>query len=258
MPLSSDGYSNLVSAGTASYLNSVYRGLNRTTNGLLASLDVLRSRATPTVASIDDLVEQDIVDINAAVSTAGDTIGRNQAADAAVGTIYDKLGTMHDLVRDVAIGTLSDVQVAEKNSEYQSLAAEVTALLAETTYQADPVLDGSDAAVALDLGDITGMSLASLPDGALGELVTAITDVGLARSELAAETAELTATVAEIGTQATALAKLSAQVTTAREAFSVLRSTTALIMAQVAASLAAQGRHLSSQVGNLVGVNFTA
>lgn len=256
MSLTYDSYTNRVSASTASYLNSVYHGLNRTTNGLLASMGVLRPRATPTVASIDDLVDRDIVDINSAVDTATDTIGRNQAADAAIATIYDTLGTMRDLVQDVAIGTLSEAQVAAKDSEYRALGAEITALLAETTYQAAPVLSGSDAVAALDLADITGMSLTALPDDALGDMATAMTDVGLARSDLAGETAELTATVAGLETQATALARLSAQVTTAREALGVLRSTTALIMTQITASLAAQGAYLSSQIDNLVGVNF--
>jgi len=256
MTLTYDGYTNQVSASTASYMNSAYRSLNRTTNSLLASLDILRPRTAVTVNSIDDLVDQDVADINDAIATATDTIGKNQAADAAIATIYDKLEAMRDLVQDVAIGTLSEAQVAAKDTEYQTLAGEITSLLTDTVYEAVPVLSGSDAVATLSLSEITGMSLTDLPDGALGDIGTAMTDVGLARSELSTETSELTATVAGLQAQSTELAGLSARVTTAREALGVLSMTTQLIMTQVTAALAAQRTYLSSRIDNLVGVNF--
>ena len=255
MSLTCDGYSRLA-ASTASYLNSAYHSLNRTTNSLLASLDILRPRTTPTVNSIDDLVARDVVDINDAIATATDTIGENQAADAAIATIYDKLDTMRDLVQDVAIGTLTEAQVAAKDAEYQVLAGEITSLLTDTAYEAVPVLSGSDAVATLALSDITGMSLTDLPDGALGDIGTAMTDVGLARTKLSTETSELTTTVTDLQAQSTRLADLSARVTTAQEALGVLSLTTQLIMTQVTAALTAQGAYLSAQIDDLVGVNF--
>jgi len=255
MSLSYNGYSRLA-ASTASVLTSAYNTLNRTTNSLLASLDILRGRTTPTIISIDDLVAEDVADISDAIATATETIGRNQAADAALATVHNKLEAMRDLVQDVALGTLTEAEVAGKDAEYQTLADEVSALLEDTVYEAVPVLSGADAVTALSLSDITGMSLTDLPDGALGDIGTAITDAGLARTELATDVSQRTATVAALEAQSAQLADLSARVTTAQEALGMLRSTTRLIWTQMNAALAAQGAYLSSRIENLVGVNF--
>ena len=255
MALTADGY-HQVSAATACVLNSAYAALNRTTNGLLGSLGVYRFAGRSTLTSMDDLVDQDVGVITDAIETANDAIGATTTADDALATIDGYLSRMADLAGAVVYGTLSEARVAARGAEYQTLAGQVAALLSDTAYDGTPVLSGADAEVTLDLADVTGMALTAMPDGAMASLATAITDVGLARGELAAETATLTETVTGLQDQSSQLAALSARVATTTEALGVLRSTTHLIVTQITAALTAQGAYLSSQIDNLVGVNF--
>lgn len=255
MGLTANGY-NTVSAGTASYLNAAYITLNRTTNSLMASMEIYRLGPGSRGTTIASRVTADVASINDAIEAGNETIGRNQAADAAMAAIYDKLGEMRDLAYEVSLGTLSQGEIDAHNADYQALAREITDLLADTAYQAEPVLSGDDAVATLSLSNVTGMSLTALPAGASADIGEAMVDVGLARNTLSVETARVSSAIAGLRVQTTKLANLSAQVTTAEEALGVLSSTTQLIRTQLNNALHAQSASLSSQAQSLVGVNF--
>ena len=255
MGLTANGYT-MVSAGTTSYLNAAYTKLNQTTNSLMASMEIYRLDPSSLGGPIDSRVTADVASINDAIETGIETIGKNQAADAAMADIYDNLSQMRGLAYEASLGTLSEGQVAANDAAYQTLAEQITALLAETAYQAEPVLSGDDAVVTLSLDNVTSMSLTALPQGASADIGKAMTDVGLARNTLSVETTRVSSAVEGLQAQTTKLADLSAQATTAEEALGVLSSTTQLIMTQLHNAMQAQSNNLSSQAQSLVGVDF--
>jgi len=255
MGLTTSGY-NTVSAGTTRYFDAAYLKLRQTTDGLLTSMGIYRLDRGSLATPIASRVTAEAATVSDAIETGNDAVGRNLAADAAMGTIYDKLDQMRDLAYAVSLGTLSAGQITTHDTDYKALAVEITDLLADTAYQAGPVLSGDDAVVTLDLDNVTSMSLTDLPPGASGDIGEAMTDVGLARNTLSVETTRLASAVEGLHAQTTDLAHLSARVTTAEEALAVLSSTTQLIMAQLNNALHAQGKWRSSQVKSLVGVNF--
>jgi len=255
MGLTANGY-NTVSSSTTNHLNAAYMKLNRTTNSLMASMEIYRLDPGSLGGTIATRVTADVASINDAIESGNETIGRNQAADAAMASIYDKLGEMRDLAYEVSLGTLSVGEVTTYDTNYQALAREITDLLTDPAYQAEPVLSGDDAVATLSLDNVTSMSLTALPDGASADIGKAMVDVGLARNTLSTETTKVSSAVMGLQAQTTELANLSARVTTAEEALGVLSSTTQLIMTQLNNALQAQSESLTSQSQSLVGVNF--
>jgi len=225
-----------------------YVTLNTATNRLLDDLGIRRADTSPQAGSLSGLIGDDLAAISAGVAVANAAVSRNQAADEALATIAEKLQDMRALVDQVVREDLTAEQVAEMEQTYSSLAAEV-AELAAIEADGQPLLEGPDALVDVDLAAALELTLSDLPADGAACLTAALADVGLARSDLAGSMANLARTIEDLQGQSESLSALEVQVQTARQAVAVLEGLTGMFFANVLVALEAQARADATEAG---------
>ena len=228
-------------AGVTRYgLNYDFVNLNRTTNSLLSEVGTYRAGSNPAPGVLANLADADIAAVNQGITQANTSISMSQTAEGAIDQIVAKLRDMRDLAQDVALGGLEEQEIADKDEQYQALAAEVVSLIEDTACDGAAVLSGPDAVVLLDLDDVTGMSLTDLPDGATGMLSAAIVDVGLAQNGLVADRNRLTGVAGQLQTHRENLTSFESRLGGVQDALDVLRSVTAQMTENLLAAVSAE------------------
>ncbi|TVZ38545.1 flagellin [Alteromonadaceae bacterium 2753L.S.0a.02] len=128
--------------------------------------------------------------LNQAIRNANDGVSLIQTAEGALDEVTNILQRMRELSIQSANGIYSDVDRATLDAEAQQLKAEVDRIAQSTTFNGQPLLDGSLSDVALQVGSeayqtidlsIQGFSASSLGNNSgdyVGEALTASTAAG--------------------------------------------------------------------------------
>ncbi|UWX05251.1 flagellin [Taurinivorans muris] len=124
-------------------LNSHYSALSDSTRKLSSGLRIERAADDAAGLAVRELMRADIAALQQGVRNANDAISLIQTADGALQTIDEKLIRMKELAEQAATGTYDSVQRAIIDSEYQSMASEITRIANATKFSNIKLLDGS-------------------------------------------------------------------------------------------------------------------
>lgn len=144
---------------------------------------------------ISERMRAQIRSLTVASRNAQDGISLVQAADGALAEVDGNLIRMRELAVQAANGTLSSVDRAALDTEFQALTQEIARVAGQTSFNGVQLLDGSSAALALQVGAQTGQTISV----ALGDVTTtqlglnglSVASTGGAQSALAAIDAAL-------------------------------------------------------------------
>ena len=211
---------SLITMSTRGSLNRSFAAYGRKTGKLLSQAGTHRSAPNPASGFLPDLVASEISAVAAAFNSANASISGNQTAGGALDDMNEKLAAMRSLVAEVQTVTHTAEEIAAYNASFKTLAGEVNGLLANTEFGGKALLGGRDPLVRLTLssGSITGMDLTNLPDGALGDISLAMSEVGLAKADLTARTNRLGSVIDNMISHSDELSALSNRVLSAESA----------------------------------------
>lgn len=144
---------------------------------------------------ISERMRAQIRSLTVASRNAQDGISLVQTADGALAEVDGNLIRMRELAVQAANGTLSSVDRAALDTEFQALTQEIARVAGQTSFNGVQLLDGSSAALALQVGAQTGQTISV----ALGDVTTtqlglnglSVASTGGAQSALAALDAAL-------------------------------------------------------------------
>jgi flagellin len=190
---------------------NAYRNLNVSDTQMSKSLEKLSSgfrinRAADDAAGlvISESLRAQVGGLKVAVRNAQDGISVVQTAEGALNEVHSMLQRMRDLAVQAANGSQDDDARAAADSEYQALATEIGRMADSTKFGGTPLLDGSFAGVAFQVGansadtiDVDGYDLSSLDttgdlttasgaSSAIDTIDSAIKDVSSGRGDLGA------------------------------------------------------------------------
>ncbi len=144
---------------------------------------------------ISERMRAQIRSLTVASRNAQDGISLVQTADGALAEVDGNLIRMRELAVQAANGTLSSVDRAALDTEFQALTQEIARVAGQTSFNGVQLLDGSSAALALQVGAQAGQTISV----ALGDVTTtqlglnglSVASTGGAQSALAALDAAL-------------------------------------------------------------------
>ncbi len=134
---------NAMALNAANTLNSHYGNLSTSTARLSSGLRINGASDDAAGLAIRELMRADIAALNQGVRNANDAISLIQTADGALGVIDAQLIRMKELAEQAATGTYDSTQRLMIESEYQSLASEITRIANATDFNGIKLLDGS-------------------------------------------------------------------------------------------------------------------
>ncbi len=134
---------NLMAANVARNLNIHYGNLAQSTQRLSSGLRINSAADDAAGLAIRELQRADIASLNQGARNANDAISLIQTADGALQTIDEQLIRMKELATQAATGTYDSTQRLMIESEYQSLASEITRIANATDFNGIKLLDGS-------------------------------------------------------------------------------------------------------------------
>ena len=231
---------SLLAMGARQTLNRDFRTLNAKTNNVLANVGIYRSASNPATGSLSNLAGLEAAAINNGINVANDLVSSYQVADDALADLYTTLGSMREIVEDVALGSYSPEALAAKDDEYQALVADVNSILADTEFEGKKLLTGYDAVVSLSLNAVTDLSMTALPDGAMATASLAVASIPGARNELAVATTSAQRTITDLQEQADQITDFESRVTSTLSAMAVVESLMAQLTTELSAALSAQ------------------
>lgn len=144
--------------------------------------------------------------LNQAIRNANDGVSLIQTAEGALDEVTNILQRMRELAIQSANGIYSDVDRGTLDAEAQQLKEEIDRIALSTTFNGQPLLDGSLSDVSLQVGSqanqiidlsIQGFSTSSI-GGASGDVVGEETNAGIATLNQFTGAANLTLTVNDI------------------------------------------------------------
>ncbi len=134
---------NLMAMNTARNLNIHYGNLAQSTERLSSGLRINSAADDAAGLAIRELQRADIATLNQGARNANDAISMIQTADGALQTIDEQLIRMKELAEQAATGTYDSTQRLMIESEYQSLASEITRIANATDFNGIKLLDGT-------------------------------------------------------------------------------------------------------------------
>ncbi len=134
---------NLMADNVARNLNIHYGNLAQSTERLSSGLRINSAADDAAGLAIRELQRADIASLNQGARNANDAISMIQTADGALQTIDEQLIRMKELATQAATGTYDSTQRLMIESEYQSLASEITRIANATDFNGIKLLDGS-------------------------------------------------------------------------------------------------------------------
>ncbi len=134
---------NLMANNVARNLNIHYGNLAQSTQRLSSGLRINSAADDAAGLAIRELQRADIASLNQGARNANDAISMIQTADGALQTIDEQLIRMKELATQAATGTYDSTQRLMIESEYQSLASEITRIANATDFNGIKLLDGT-------------------------------------------------------------------------------------------------------------------
>jgi flagellin len=147
---------NLMANSAARYLNEAYSALASSTEKLSSGLRVNSSSDDAAGLAVRELMRTDIATLNQGTRNANDGISMIQTADGALSVIDEKLIRMKELAEQAATGTYTSDQRLLIDSEYQSMASEITRIANATDFNGIYLLNGNLSAAGLTIHFGTG------------------------------------------------------------------------------------------------------
>ena len=124
-------------------LSNSYNKLGTSTSRLSSGLRINSAADDAAGLAIRELMRSDISTLNQGVRNANDAISMIQTADGALGVIDEKLIRMKELAEQAATGTYTSDQRVIIDSEYQSMASEITRIANATDFNGIQLLNGN-------------------------------------------------------------------------------------------------------------------
>ncbi len=124
-------------------LNKTDRHLQDSLARLSSGLKVVNPKDNPSGLAMAKRMNAQIEGTNQANSNAGDGISIIEIADGTMNEISDMLQRMNELATKAANGTLTDDDRDMIDKEVQQLKTEITRISTDTSFNAQPILDGS-------------------------------------------------------------------------------------------------------------------
>ncbi len=134
---------NAMALNAANNLTNHYGNLSTSTARLSSGLRVNGASDDAAGLAIRELMRADIAALNQGARNANDAISLLQTADGALGIIDAQLIRMKELAEQAATGTYDSTQRLMIESEYQSLASEITRIANSTDFNGLKLIDGT-------------------------------------------------------------------------------------------------------------------
>lgn len=136
--------SNSAATVTQRNMQLTEREVQRTFTRISSGQRVFSAREDAASLAIGTALRMDVASLRAAQTNAATGISTLQVADGSLGTIADVLSRMGSLAAQAQNEAISDVERGFLNSEYQLLMQEVTRITAQTQFNGQPLLGGSN------------------------------------------------------------------------------------------------------------------
>ncbi|WP_462326628.1 flagellin N-terminal helical domain-containing protein [Desulfobaculum sp.] len=146
---------NMMAANAARNLSESYGALGTSTRRLSSGLRVGTAADDAAGLAVREMMRSDVAALHQGARNANDAISMVQTADGALGVIDEKLIRMKELAEQAATGTYNADQRAIIDSEYQSMASEITRIANATDFNGIHLLNGNLSA-AHDTSDGSG------------------------------------------------------------------------------------------------------
>ncbi|MEQ1599860.1 MAG: flagellin [Methylotenera sp.] len=189
---------NIASLNTQRNLSTSQSALNTSIQRLSSGLRVNSAKDDAAGLSIATRMDAQVRGMNVAMRNANDAISFAQTAEGALGKVTDALQRMRELAVQGANGTNGTSDLANLDTEYQALVAEVTRL-GTTKFNGTAVFGtaytfqvGADSTDTIAVASTAAVSIAgavttnALSTTAIGLLDTALTTANTARATLGA------------------------------------------------------------------------
>jgi len=134
---------NLMAANASRNLDSHYNRLDTSTQRLSSGLRINSAADDAAGLAIRELQRSEIAGLHQGARNANDAISLIQTADGALQITDELLTRMKELAEQAATGTYSSTQRAMIESEYQSVASEITRIALATDFNGVNLLDGT-------------------------------------------------------------------------------------------------------------------
>jgi flagellin len=134
---------NMMAANAARNLSESYGALGTSTRRLSSGLRVGTAADDAAGLAVREMMRSDVAALHQGARNANDAISMVQTADGALGVIDEKLIRMKELAEQAATGTYNADQRAIINSEYQSMASEITRIANATDFNGIHLLNGN-------------------------------------------------------------------------------------------------------------------
>jgi len=150
---------NILSMTAQSNLNKTQTSLATSVQRLSSGLRINSAMDDPAGLAISMRMGSQVGGMNVAVRNANDAISLSQVADGTLGTVGDMLQQMRDLAVQAANGTNGSGDLANLQTEFTSLSAEITRELSQTTFNGIAVLGSGAGANSYQVGANAGQSI---------------------------------------------------------------------------------------------------
>jgi flagellin len=135
---------NILSMVTQQDLNSTQNSLATSVERLSSGLRINSAMDDPAGLAIAQRMGSQASGMQVAIRNSNDAISLSQVADGTLGTVSNMLTQMRDLAVQAANGTNGSGDLANLQTEFNSLATEINRELGQTTFNGQAIL-GSDA-----------------------------------------------------------------------------------------------------------------
>jgi flagellin len=135
---------NILSMTAQSNLNNTQQSLATSVQRLSSGLRINSAMDDPAGLAIAQRMGSQVSGMQVAVRNSNDAISLSQVADGTLGTVSNMLQQMRDLAVQASNGTNGSGDLANLQTEFNSLATEIGRELSQTTFNGKAIL-GSDA-----------------------------------------------------------------------------------------------------------------
>ena len=269
---------NILSMTAQSNLNSTQQSLATSVQRLSSGLRINSAMDDPAGLAIAQRMGSQVSGMQVAVRNSNDAISLSQVADGTLGTVSNMLQQMRDLSVQASNGTNGSGDLANLQTEFNSLATEIGRELSQTTFNGKAIL-GSDAGtttyqVGANAGQTIQLITTNLASDGLVTTVTmdttslaaggtaasamitsidsALADINTQRATYGATEAEFQGVVANLQTGVTNQAAAESRVRDADYAAETANLTRSQILQQAGTAMLAQANALPQSVLSLL------
>jgi flagellin len=269
---------NILSMTAQSNLNSTQQSLATAVQRLSSGLRINSAMDDPAGLAISMRMGSQVSGMNVAIRNANDAISLSQVADGTLGTVGNMLQQMRDLAVQASNGTNGSGDLANLQTEFTSLATEITRELTQTTFNGIAVLGSgagsnsyqvganagqtitlttnnmaTNASVAAVTGSTNALALGgTFASGMITSIDSALSTINTERASYGADETEFQNVISNLQTGATNQSAAESRIRDADYAQETSNLTRAQILQQAGTAMLAQANALPQTVLNLL------